>query len=184
VIADNYLEGYHIPVGHPGLLRLLDYKGYKAQPGLRHSWIRGPYRDKPSKNRLERLYQRFARPMPGFPEELVGAWNYVHLWPCTFIDIYPDQIDTWHLVPAGPRRTRTIYQIYYPASQSLRDRLVARVNRHINELVMDEDVTLCDGVQMGLESRTYERGVLNRNENGVLHFHEQLRRAVPGIDDP
>ncbi len=30
VIADNYLEGYHIPVGHPGLLRLLDYPKYRA----------------------------------------------------------------------------------------------------------------------------------------------------------
>ena len=28
-LADNYLEGYHIPVGHPGLLRMLDYKRYE-----------------------------------------------------------------------------------------------------------------------------------------------------------
>jgi hypothetical protein len=39
-------------------------------------------------------------------------------------------------------------------------------------------------VQQGLESRTYERGVLNRNENAVLAFHDLLRAAVPGIDEP
>jgi hypothetical protein len=49
---------------------------------------------------------------------------------------------------------------------------------------MAEDVELCDAVQLGLESRTYERGVLNRNENGVLAFHDLLRQAVPGIDEP
>jgi len=67
VIADNYLEGYHIPVGHPGLLRLLDYKRYVATVGRRHAWIDGPFRDKPSKNYQERLYQRLMRPMDGFP---------------------------------------------------------------------------------------------------------------------
>ena len=48
MIADNYLEGYHIPVGHPGLLRLLDYKRYVATPAKNHTWIDGPFRDKPS----------------------------------------------------------------------------------------------------------------------------------------
>ena len=49
---------------------------------------------------------------------------------------------------------------------------------------MDEDVELCDMVQLGLESRTYERGVLNRNENGVLALPRPAARAVPGIDEP
>ena len=26
VVADNYLEGYHVPIAHPGLMRLHDYK--------------------------------------------------------------------------------------------------------------------------------------------------------------
>jgi Rieske 2Fe-2S family protein len=183
VIADNYLEGYHIPVGHPSLLRLLDYKRYDPKPGLRHSWIDGPLREKPSKNRLERLYQRLLKPMSGFPDELRDSWTYVHLWPATFVDIYPDQIDTWHLQPLGPRRTRAVTTVYRPEDESPRARLVRRLNWKLNDLVMDEDVELCDGVQLGLESLTYERGVLNRNEAAVLHFHDQLRQAVPGIDD-
>ncbi|MEJ8668016.1 SRPBCC family protein [Streptomyces sp. MS1.AVA.1] len=28
VIVDNYLEGYHVPVAHPSLMRLLDYQAY------------------------------------------------------------------------------------------------------------------------------------------------------------
>jgi ring hydroxylating enzyme alpha subunit len=60
---------------------------------------------------------------------------------------------------------------------------VRAINWRFNSKVMEEDVELCDMVQLGLESRTYERGVLNRNENAVLHFHDQLREAVPGIDE-
>ena len=46
---DNYLEGYHIPVGHPGLLRLLDYKRYLVETSdARVSIARSPMRDKAS----------------------------------------------------------------------------------------------------------------------------------------
>ena len=30
IVADNYLEGYHVPIAHPGLMRLLDYKRYTS----------------------------------------------------------------------------------------------------------------------------------------------------------
>jgi choline monooxygenase len=184
VIADNYLEGYHIPVGHPGLLRMLDYKRYRPTPGRHHSWIDGPLREgSRSKDRLERLYQRAYEPMPGFPAELVNAWTYVHMFPSTFIDIYPDQIDTWQLQPLGLRRTRTISWVFTPEGGSLRAEAARKANWQINEKVMDEDVELCNGVQEGLESLTYQRGVLNRNEAAVLNFHNMLREAIPGIDD-
>ena len=63
---DNYLEGYHVPVGHPGLLRLLDYKNYLVETTDSNvSIARSPMRDKASHDRRERLYQRLMRPMPG-----------------------------------------------------------------------------------------------------------------------
>jgi choline monooxygenase len=184
VIADNYLEGYHIPVGHPGLLRMLDYKRYTPTPGRHHSWIDGPLREGTrSRDRLERLYQRAYEPMPGFPPELANSWTYAHLFPSTFVDIYPDQIDTWQLQPLGLRRTRTISWAFTPEGGSLRAEAARKANWQINDKVMDEDVQLCDGVQEGLESLTYQRGVLNRNEAAVLNFHNMLREAIPGIDE-
>ena len=102
-LADNYLEGYHIPVGHPGLLRMLDYKRYDPQLGRRHAWISAPLRDKPSVVRRERLYQRLVRPMAAYPADLHGTWAYAHLFPGLFLDLYPDQYDTWQMVPLGAR---------------------------------------------------------------------------------
>ena len=31
IVVDNYLEGYHVPIAHPGLMRLLDYKRYDGR---------------------------------------------------------------------------------------------------------------------------------------------------------
>ena len=51
---DNFLEGYHVPVGHPGLLRLLDYKNYLVETSDANvSIARSPMRDKPSRDRRE-----------------------------------------------------------------------------------------------------------------------------------
>ncbi|MDT9136320.1 SRPBCC family protein, partial [Escherichia coli] len=30
VYVDNYLEGYHIPIAHPGLMREIDYSQYRT----------------------------------------------------------------------------------------------------------------------------------------------------------
>ncbi len=136
-----------------------------------------------SKDKLERLYQRAYEPMPGFPPELANSWTYAHMFPSTFVDIYPDQLDTWQLQPLGLRRTRTISWVFAPEGGSLRAEAARKANWKINEKVMDEDVELCDGVQEGLESLTYQRGVLNRNEAAVLHFHNMLRETIPGIDE-
>ena len=182
-LADNFLEAYHVPIGHPGLLRLLDYPRYRATLYERAAWIDGPLRDNPSRDTLERLYQRFHVPMPEFPAELRGQWTYIHLWPAQFIDIYPDTIDTWQMQPLGPLRTRTSSMVLRSPNESLQGRVVRQINHRLGDEVMDEDVRLIDGVQVGLGSMTYTRGVLNDNENAVGHFHDLLRAAVPGIDD-
>ncbi len=57
-VADNYLEGYHIPIAHPGLMRLLDYKHYDVEVHDHYVWFDSPLRDKPSSNRLERAVRQ------------------------------------------------------------------------------------------------------------------------------
>ena len=63
IVADNYLEGYHVPIAHPGLMRLLDYERYGADVHENYVWFEAPMRPEPSENRTERLYQRLVRPM-------------------------------------------------------------------------------------------------------------------------
>ena len=172
-----------MPIGHPSLLRMLDDPKYKPTLYERAVWIDGPLRDNPSRNARERLYQRVRQPMPEFPAELRDQWTYIHLWPGQFIDVYPESIDIWQMQPLGPLRTRTCAIVFRSPNETLQGRLLRTLNQRINSDVMDEDVTLCDGVQQGLGSLTYTRGVLNDNEAAVGHFHDLLRDAVPGIDD-
>ena len=77
IVVDNYLEGYHVPIAHPGLMRLLDYKRYEVEVHEGYAWFDAPLRDKPSGNRLERAYQRLVEPMPGLTEEDRRVWHYI-----------------------------------------------------------------------------------------------------------
>ena len=181
-VVDNYLEGYHIPVGHPGLLRLLDYKRYTVETtDAKVSYARSPLRAKASRNLQERLYQRLVRPMPGVEGDDAETWSYIFAFPAMTWNLYPDQIDSWCVYPLDERRTLAVWRSYRPPERSgLRDRLVRRLNFRLNSLVMDEDNELCARVQDGLGSSLYRAGVLNAaRENGLKHFHDHIREAVP-----
>jgi Rieske 2Fe-2S family protein len=184
---DNYLEGYHIPVGHPGLLRLLDYKRYLVETtGSAVSIARSPMRDKASNVWQERLYQRLMRPMPGLREPENREWNFIFAFPGMTFNLYPDQIDFWLNYPLDERRTMTVWNTFRPPETAgRRDRLVRRLNTRINMLVQHEDNELTARVQEGLGSSLYRAGVIGERENGLLHFHDLVREAIPAaaIDD-
>jgi choline monooxygenase len=45
VYADNYLEGYHIPIVHPELAKLLDYSQYVTEVSEHYSLQYSPFAD-------------------------------------------------------------------------------------------------------------------------------------------
>jgi phenylpropionate dioxygenase-like ring-hydroxylating dioxygenase large terminal subunit len=184
---DNYLEGYHIPVSHPGLLRLLDYKSYQVEATESLASIaRSRMRDKASKNFQERMYQRLMKPMPGLGERERNEWNFVHAFPGMTFNLYPDQIDYWVNYPLDERRTATVWRAFRPPERlGRRQRVVRRLNARINQLVQKEDNDLTQRVQAGLGSSLYRAGVLGARENGLKHFHDLIRGAIPAasLDD-
>ncbi|HWD77200.1 MAG TPA: aromatic ring-hydroxylating dioxygenase subunit alpha [Solirubrobacteraceae bacterium] len=175
VIADNYIEGYHIPIAHPGLMRMLDYKHYDVDVHENFLWFDAPLRAKPSSNWLERMYAQLVTPMPGLPAEDRRMWRYAYIYPNTAIDLYPDQIDTWQLVPDGVGRTADVSAVYRPAGTDARTRFVQWANRRLNTLVLDEDIDLVDNVQQGLMTRGYACGPLSAREAGVAWFADRIR---------
>jgi Rieske 2Fe-2S family protein len=175
VVADNYIEGYHIPIAHPGLMRMLDYKHYDVEVHDHYVWFDAPLRSKPSSNRLERLYAQLVTPMPGLPPEDRRVWRYAYIYPNTTIDLYPDQVGTWQLLPHGVAATRDVSASYRPAQSSPRTRFVQWANQRLNTLVLDEDIDLVDNVQQGLMTRNYRCGPLSAREAGVAWFADRIR---------
>jgi choline monooxygenase len=175
VIVDNYLDGYHIPIAHPGLVRLLDYKRYEADIHENYVWFEAPHREEPTDNRLVRLYSRLVRPMPGLDAEDLRVWRYVFIYPNTILDVYPDQVDTGKIRPKGVDRIYDDYDCFRPANSGLRNRIAQRLNIRLNSEVGDEDIDLVANVQAGLATRGYECGPLSERDAALGWFADRVR---------
>jgi choline monooxygenase len=178
IVVDNYLEGYHIPIAHPSLMRLLDYQNYTAEIGDGYVWVEAPLRAKPSGNRVERAYQRLVHPMPGLSDADRAVWRYVFIWPNTAIDLYPDQVMTWQINPNGIDATRDSWSCYRAEKPSVAMRAVQRLNHRLNHEVADEDADLVTRVQAGMATRGWQPGPLGEREAPVAWFADHVRRAL------
>jgi phenylpropionate dioxygenase-like ring-hydroxylating dioxygenase large terminal subunit len=183
-VIDNYIEGYHIPIAHPGLMRLLDYKRYDVECYDHYVWFEAPMRSKPSSNRMERLYTQLVQPMPGLPAEDRRVWRYAYIYPNTTIDLYPDQIGVWQIRPRGVGATSDTYRSYRAPGSSARTRLVQWLNWRVNKITLDEDVDLVANVQEGMQTRGYRCGPLSRREDAVAWFADRIRRDLAPVLAP
>jgi choline monooxygenase len=163
VYVDNYLEGYHIPIAHPGLMREIDYARYRTDTYRYYSQQFAPIRAmKPSESG-----ERFYAPGPGLQEAL-----YFWVFPNLMLNIYPDNISTNVIVPLSHDKTLTIFEWFFHDvdSPKTKERIAKAVA--FSDEVQQEDILLCQNVQKGLQSATYDRGRYSvKRENGVHHFH-------------
>lgn len=170
-VADNYSDGLHIKVAHPGLTRLFG-GDYRIEAGAHVDRMSGVLVDQPSRNLSERAYQKF---LPAGDR----TWLYFKLWPNVAIDIYPDQVDFMHFVPVGPTQT-LIREISYACPGATREMKAARyLNWRINRRVNDEDTALIRRVQQGMGSDLYTPGPLGRSEVCLRSFAKKLRGLIP-----
>ncbi len=177
-IADNYSDGLHIQVAHPGLKRLMgDGYGVEASEWVDKMW--GPLVDRPSANPSERAYLALLPDVAHLPPERRRLWTYFKLWPNFAFDIYPDQVDFMQFLPVSPTET-LIREISYALPDDRREMRAARyLNWRINRQVNAEDTDLVARVQAGMASPGFTVGPLSRDEVSLRHFAARIRRLIP-----
>jgi choline monooxygenase len=164
VYVDNYLEGYHIPIAHPGLMKEVDYAQYRVETRRYSSRQYAPIRA--AGNDASRAYGK-----PGQQDAALYYW----VFPNLMLNLYPDNLQVNVVVPLSQERTLTLFEWYchQPESPVMKEKLAKAVA--FSHQVQLEDIGLCEAVQRGLRSATYERGRYSpRRENGVHHFHSLL----------
>ncbi|MEP6766534.1 MAG: SRPBCC family protein, partial [Gemmatimonadaceae bacterium] len=139
VYVDNYLEGYHLPMVHPGLHKELDYDNYKVEPHRYFSVQHAPLRPVTDASG-ERQYDP--------AKAAVGEAVYVWLFPNTMLNIYLGQMQTNVVIPLSHDRTRVIFDWYTntpPLSEEERAEW-ARLTC-FSDTIQDDDIEICEAVQ-------------------------------------
>ena len=157
VYIDNFLEGYHLPHVHPGLCKVLDYRAYDTELFPWQILQTSPLRDSGE------IYGE-------------GEAFYYQIYPNIMLNIMPGRLQTNRVLPLGPGRCRVEFDFYYAQDDKAQSR-IAR-DAEFSDEVQLEDVAICEAVQHGLASGTYDAGRLcPKRESGVWHFHNLLRAA-------
>jgi choline monooxygenase len=166
VYVDNYLEGYHIPIAHPGLMREIDYANYRTDTYRYYSQQFAPI----CAMKAEENTERFYKPGSGLRQAA-----YFWIFPNLMLNIYPDNVSTNLIVPISHDKTLTIFEwfFHHAADSAVQERIQRAIA--FSDQVQQEDIGLCENVQRGLRSATYDRGRYSvKRENGVHHFHTLL----------
>lgn len=180
VAWDNYLENYHIPIGHPGLFRLIEESEDWDELTSGASYSVFNLKSKASSVEEERLYQeQFRHGEKRLPEELHNKWVQFGLTPNLGVDLYPEMLDIFQIIPLSVDKTLIRARFYGHPNPSPEEQELRRLNMLINDPVNEEDRVLCERVQLGLRTNDYCPGPLSTLEHSVFNFHEQLRDVLP-----
>ncbi len=150
--ADNYLEGYHIPLLHPELNKQFDAKRYRVDLGDR--------------------YCRHSAPPRAGETAAVGRWLF--RWPNLALNVYGDSMNVEVIIPTGPESCTVLYNHFFADPH---DPCIADVIA-LADTVIEQDRRMVELVQRNLASRSYHAGLLSpRHENGVRQFQDLVRTA-------
>ncbi len=155
VYAENYQEGYHIPLVHPGLNKQIDAREYKVDVRDGYAVHSAPTRD---------------------GSVTSGAW----LWrfPGFALNLYPEGMCVETYAPTAAAQTRVDYAFFF-AADTPADEVEATIAS--SDAILEEDRIICEAVQRNYESGLYEGGSLSpRHEAGVAYVQEQVLLALSG----
>jgi choline monooxygenase len=164
--VDNYLEGYHIPVAHPGLFRELDYASYRVDTFRYYSSQHAPIKPVKTEDAAGRRYTA----LEGDPDA-----HYYWIFPNFMLNIYMGMLQINVIVPLAYDRTLTIFEWYFPESGSPEGWNSLHDSMGFSDEIQREDIELCQDVWRNMKAGVYSQGRYSaKRENGVHHFHGLL----------
>ena len=179
-----YLEDYHVVPFHPGLGNFVDCDDLKWEFGEQYSvqtvGIRNGLR-KTGSNVYGKWQEQVLRYHGGKLPKYGAIW--LTYYPNIMVEWYPGTLVVSTLVPHGPEACTNIVEFYYLEDIVLFEReYVEAEQQAYNETAVEDDI-ICLRMHQGRKS-LYQRGIEEQGpyqsptEDGMLHFHEYLRRNL------
>jgi choline monooxygenase len=164
VYVDNYLDGgYHVSYLHKGLAGQLDLDTYKTEVFERFSIQSGTGAGEST-----------AQSGSDFAGRIGDCVLYAWLYPNLMINRYGPMMDTNWVTPKSHDETEVVFD-YYFMPEAASDSDFVEKSLAASDVVQQEDVEICESVQRGLGSSSYDQGRYSaKREHGEHHFHKLL----------
>ena len=159
VYLDNFLEGLHIPIVHPGLNNVMDYKSYNTKLYKNFSVQSGKLDD--SKSPYAQSSNNFA--------------YYFSIYPNILFNIAPGRLQTNTIEPLNEKECIVHFDYFFDSVSK------KGIEKDINfsDKIQKEDILICEEVQKNLLSIGFKKGVISdKYEIGVKHFQDYIRSNI------
>jgi choline monooxygenase len=182
LVAENFMEYYHLPWVHPGLLRVSPLEAHHRWQGT--GMYTGMCTSPIAQDGEQGGWQSGLPPITGLNRSDAVSARFVWLFPNVALNILPNHVFLIHAVPAGPSRTvETTFLLTHPEStakarsEDAIERLAAfwdQVNR--------EDIEIVERVQQGLSTTPFPGGRLcYRFEEPLHRFQNMIIDRMVGV---
>ena len=94
-------------------------------------------------------------------------------------EYYPDLFALFQVLPLGVDKSLIKISTYSPPNLSAEEREMQAINLALLDEVNDQDKTLVERIQSGVNTSGYQPGPLALEESSVYSFHERVRELIP-----
>jgi choline monooxygenase len=188
LVAENFMEYYHLPWVHPGLVKVspIDAHHRWQGPGMYAGFCTTPI----APDTDDGGWQSGLAAISGLNAQDAASARFVWLFPNVAVSILPNHVFIIHAHPVSPRVTHeTTYLLTHPESAGSGDneRAVDQIGTFWDG-VNREDIEIVERVQAGLDSTPFPGGrlcyrfeeSLHRFQNMIIDRMVGKRRVPPG----
>ena len=170
VVVDNFVECYHCECAHPDFASLIDMSEYRLD--VFDYWSR-------------QLGPRIRHENSAYPvskDDTMQQAVFWYLWPNTTFNVMPGSLEmaVYAVRPVSHTSSRFEGEVLVGSEPSNSQRV-----NYTADILSPEDIALCESVQRGLGSRSYDQGPImvdkalsGRGEQGLHHFHRLVHEAL------
>jgi len=173
MIVENFNECLHCPTIHPELCELMPlYQrglvveddgnlGNRLPPGV-STWTRTGRSSVPT--------------IPGLTDEDLHMYYGFVAFPNMFVNLLPDHVTYEILWPVSPDLTKVVYGFLFHPDARARPDFDASDIFEFRDLILRQDLAVCENAQQGVRSRAYGAGVLPPQDDLVYEFEQRYLR--------
>ena len=173
VVVDNYVECYHCRPAHKDFASIINMNSYQTE--VQGYWSRQHGSEIRHENTAYEIY----------PEYGIQHSYFWYLWPNTTFNVLPgsNELGVFVVRPVevgvsdfGGHSFSADGKIYQPRAE------------YAASVLAPEDIDLCESVQRGLKSKSYDQGAyivnpdnLGESEHALHHFHRLVQSSLSAI---
>jgi phenylpropionate dioxygenase-like ring-hydroxylating dioxygenase large terminal subunit len=170
VVVDNYVECYHCRPAHHDFASIINMDAYEVDiEGIWSKQYGGDIR-----------LDNTAYPVSA--DTGVQYSIFWYLWPNTTFNVLPGS-NEFHIFSVQPKDVQSSYFAGHSFSDS--GEAFQPRTEYTQNVLAPEDISLCESVQRGLRSQSYDQGVFvvdpkkpGESEHALHHFHRMVQQAL------